>query len=164
VRPVAHGIRITCPISPTTIQGELHLCLYPMSQATGSTWALPVNVSQMQRLPSYKRVPLAELTQKPMIYVNKYMDDTAFRYFDPNDTFLGNLGSGTNAFDFGNQWCCIVIAIENPYGSVTNNLDIENSVILKPFKKLVQLKSINLPNLRSLILLLLLPPLVLLLQ
>jgi len=123
VRPVAHGIRISSQAAPTSTTGFVHVAVYPLEQYAESTWALPVNLSQMAQLPWYRRYTIASLTQTPVIVVNKFLDCTATRYFDPDSSQSGN--ASTTSFHFGTGWCTILVAVEGQT-VLTSNLSVEN--------------------------------------
>lgn len=125
-RPCGHGIKLSSPLAPTTATGFVHVCVYPMSFANQVTWELPVNISQMASLPSYRRFTLASLTQRSVTVVNKFIDVTSQRYIDTDATF-GNPGVGISALHFGEAWCAILVATEGAPVSVVS-LSIENLV------------------------------------
>jgi len=110
-RPVAHGIRITCGLAPTDTTGFCHIALYSLSDYNVSTWNLPLNFSDMTELPYYKRVTLASLTQNPLIVVNKFLDQTAFRYTDVSSGEQGNIGN-PGSFHVANSWMGIMVVVE----------------------------------------------------
>jgi len=83
-RPVAHGVRITCGIGATSASGYVHVCLIPLSMASTTWKAVPLNVTQMASMPTYRRVTLASLTSNPLVVVNRYNDSTAYAYVDVN--------------------------------------------------------------------------------
>lgn len=79
-RAVAHGIRISSALPPTTTTGFLHVCVYAPANYLEATWPFPTTISQMRDLPFYRKVTIASLTQSPLTVVNKFLDQTAFRY------------------------------------------------------------------------------------
>ena len=109
-RPVAHGVRIYCPLAPTAATGYAHVCLYVFNTYGATTWALPTSISQMTELPYYTRISLASLTQTPYILTNKFCDMTAFRYTDAGSNDQGNTSVGQ--FNIPHQWMVILIAVE----------------------------------------------------
>jgi len=123
VRPCGHGVRLSSPLAPTAVTGFVHIGIYPVN-TTGTTWALPVSLSQLSNLPWYRRFTLAQLTQKSVTVVNKFIDVTSTRYSSPNSDLID---SGTDiSFQFAGGWCAIVIAIEGaPIGGGTA-LSVEN--------------------------------------
>jgi len=125
VRVAAHGIRISSQVAPTTATGFVHVCLYPVSTFTNSTWAFPTTVSQMAQLPWYRRFTVASLTQRSVTVVNKFLDSTATRYFDPGSD-LASAGNDVS-FQFGGSWCAVLVALEGVPAS-TNLLSVENLV------------------------------------
>jgi hypothetical protein len=123
VRPVAHGIRITSPLATTTAAGYVHVCVYAQSEA-GSTWALPLNVSQLNNCMFYQRFPLSVLTQRAVTVVNKFLDSTSGRYFDPNTDMA------TPATDLSFQtegWATILVTIEGA-GLSQNCVNVETII------------------------------------
>lgn len=124
-RPVAHGVRLVCPLAPTSATGFVHVCLYALNDLSQTTWNLPTTVAQMTELPYYKRLTLAALTQTPLVCGNKFMDMTAFRYLDAATSDVANTANGL--FMVPHQWMCILIAVEGaPSGSTC--LSMENVV------------------------------------
>lgn len=110
VRPVAHGIRITCPLAPTSVTGNLHVALYSLSTYGHTTWQLPTSIAAMRELPHYKRYTLASLTQTPVTVVNKYLDNTAFRYTDSNSPEYYN--TQAQQFNVPGEWMGILVMVE----------------------------------------------------
>jgi len=121
IRPVAHGVRLSCPLSPQTVTGYTHVCLYPMSNYNDATFQFPTSVSQMQDCPFYQRFTLAQLIANPITLVNKFSDQCAFDYRDPNDSGTATT-TGTDYHNFG--WMVIVIATTgHPSGSIPLNVE-----------------------------------------
>jgi len=83
-RPVAHAIRISSPLAPTSATGFVHLGLATEGIGGETTWTWPTTLAQMSGLQYYKRVTVASLTQSPITVINKWLDDTGFRYSMPN--------------------------------------------------------------------------------
>jgi len=108
-RPVAHAIRITSPVSPTTASGFVHVAISTESTFGATTWQYPTTVAQMSGLQFYKRVTLASLTQSPLTIINKWIDDTAFRYSSPNSGIETGT-SGTFQTDY--SWGAIIVMTE----------------------------------------------------
>lgn len=122
-RTVAHGIRLTCPFAPTTAQGFVHIALATESNYATSLGAsnpptsqLATTLSEMSNYTFYKRVTLASLTQSPLTLINKWMDETAFRYQSPLQsnnlpTTTGGAAGG-QIFHFPSQWGMLLVAVE----------------------------------------------------
>jgi len=115
IRPVAHAIRMSSSLAPTTASGFVHIGLSYESayQAAGNTWQFPKTVAEMTGLAHYKRVTLASLTQSPLTVINKWLDERAFQYQDP--TVIPSITAGTASditSHFGFSWCTIVVLIE----------------------------------------------------
>jgi len=111
VRPVAHGLRISSSIAPTTATGFVHLALAVETNYTGTTWQFATTTALMAGYSWYKRVTVASLTQAPVTIINKYVDDTAFRYLSP-DSVPGVLGSTGNTFQIPLSWGALLVAVE----------------------------------------------------
>lgn len=121
-RPVASGARLSCPLSPQTVTGYCHVCLYPVTSYGDTTYEFPLNISQMQDCPFYQRFTLAQLIAKPITVVNKFSDDKAFVYRDTGD-YGQATATGTEYHNFG--WMAIIVAVTGqPTG--TTALNIEN--------------------------------------
>ena len=52
----------------------------------------------MRDLPFYRKVTLASLTQSPLTVVNKFLDQTAFRYTDPSEQSAGYANTSRGNF------------------------------------------------------------------
>jgi len=133
VRVAAHGIRLSSQAAPTTVTGFVHVCLYPNTTFTNTTWAYPTSLSQMSQLPWYRRFTIASLTQRSVTVVNKFIDSSATRYFDPSSDLTGT-GNDTS-FQFGSGWCSIIVAIEGIPAS-TSLLSVENLVHYETLQKI----------------------------
>lgn len=79
-RPVAHGIRLSSSVAPTSATGFIHIAVAYESFNASATWPFATTIAAMSGYSWYKRVTLASLTQTPLTIVNKYVDETAFRY------------------------------------------------------------------------------------
>lgn len=108
-RPVADAIRMTSPLAPTSATGFVHIGLSTESRYNEGTWTFPTTVTQMANLQFYKRVTLASLTQTPFTVINKWLDDTAFRYSSPAAP-PGN--AGQSEFQTDLAWATIVVMLE----------------------------------------------------
>jgi len=123
-RPVAHAIRMTSPVAPTTATGFVHIGLAVESRVNSIAGALPdlpLTVNAMTGLAHYARFTLASLTQSPVTVINKWIDETGFRYDDPRSG--PNYASGgttpftavqpiQSTFNFGQSWATIVVMVE----------------------------------------------------
>jgi len=114
-RPVAHGIRISCAGAATATTGFLHIGLVSLDTfgATGiqSLNYMPTSISDMQSLQSYRKVTLSSLTQNPLVVVNKYFDQTAWRYTDINSNEYAQ-AAAPSEFQLPQSWMAIIIAAE----------------------------------------------------
>jgi len=112
VRTTAHAIRLSSPLAPTSASGFVHIGLSTEStySVSGSpTWTYPTTISEMSNLAFYKRITLASLTQSPVTAINKWLDETAFRYLSP----LSNLGQSASGWIQTDQgWCAIIVMVE----------------------------------------------------
>lgn len=117
IRPVAHAIRMSCPLAPTLTTGFVHIGLDVESRVSSGAVApdYPTTVSEMTGLAHYKRFTLASLTQSPVTCINKWIDETAFRYDDPRTTY-SSASSGstpnTTTFNFNQSWGTIVVMVD----------------------------------------------------
>lgn len=115
-RPVAHAIRISSPVAPTSATGFVHIAISTESTFGATTWQYPTTVALISGCQFYKRVTLASLTQSPLTIINKWLDDTAFRYSGPTS----DLASGTgNSWQTDFSWGTIVIVTEGVPASST---------------------------------------------
>jgi len=97
VRTVAHGIRISCGLSPQTVTGFCHIAISarPTLNNFADDW-FPKSVAEMSESTWYKRVPLATLTQRPLTVVNKILDTTQTTYASPHRGFIAEGTVNTN--------------------------------------------------------------------
>jgi len=115
VRPVAHAIRLSSPVAPTSASGFVHIGISTESSFGVATWQFPTSVADMTGLQHYRRVTLASLTQTPLTVINKWLDDTGFRYSSPSAQ-IENSTSGMFQTDYA--WGVIVVMLENcPLGA-----------------------------------------------
>lgn len=116
-RPVAHALRISSALAPTAATGFVHIGLAVESRRNETSATVPDyprTVNEMTGLALYKRVTLASLTQSPLTLINKWIDDTGFRYDDP-DAVYQFLGSGSilaPSLNFQQSWGTLVIMVE----------------------------------------------------
>ena len=123
-RTVSHGIRISSTLAPTTATGFVHIAVYAPSTYGASTWPYPTTLSQMRDLPFYRKVTLASLTQSPLTVVNKFLDQTAFRYSATDELAAGFNNTGRGQFQIAHSWSTIFVAVEGA-PSASNALGIE---------------------------------------
>jgi len=122
IRAVAHAIRLSCSLSATSATGFVHIGIGTESRlSTSSTlWQLPTTVNEMTGLAHYKRFTLSSLTQSPITAINKWLDETAFRYDIPEAANTPTTASSTFAnFTFGSTWGQLVVMVENVPASST---------------------------------------------
>jgi len=124
IRPVAHAIRVSSPLAPTSTVGFVHIGLAVESRVNSTNSALPdlpTTVNQMTGLAHYARFTLASLTQSPVTVINKWIDETGFRYDDPRSgpsyvasggTPFNSVQSIQNTLNFGQSWSSIVVMVE----------------------------------------------------
>lgn len=142
-RPVAHAVRISSPLAPTTATGFVHIGLSVESTYgnPASTWQFPTSVNEMTGLAHYKRFTLAALTQSPLTIVNKWIDERAFQYADTNQSAASTTAvASENQNPFGWCWATIVVLVEGaPSGSTplsaehvlhTESLPRKDSILL----------------------------------
>jgi len=131
-RPVAHAIRISSPLAPTSASGFVHLGLATESTFGETTWQYPTSLAQMSGLQFYKRVTLASLTQSPLTVINKWLDDTAFRYNSPASTYVETSSHSTFQTDLA--WATIIVMVEGAPVSTTC-LSIEHLLLSEGIPK-----------------------------
>jgi len=130
-RPTAHAVRISSPVAPLNATGFVHIAIAYESYYAATTWPWPTTPGGLSGYQYYKRVTLASLTQSPLTIVNKYVDDTAFRYLstDASDIKQGN----DLEFAVPHSWGTILIAVEG-VGS-TSPLSIEHLLMTEAIPK-----------------------------
>lgn len=125
-RPVAHAVRITSGLSPVTAIGFVHVAVFTMSTLAQSTWNAPVNLSQMQATPGYKRYPIGRLTGEGLVVVNRPLDCTAQRYLDTDSVIWGS--STSSEWNIGAQWGMILVVVSGVGAAASTPVSIENVV------------------------------------
>ena len=127
IRPVAHAVRLSCPLPPTSASGFVHVGLSTesMHEATQAI-NYPTTVAEMSGLANYRRFTLASLTQAPITVLNKWLDDTAFRY-SGSRAGTGNAATAMS-FQTDYSWATIIIMVE---GAPTSSsvLSIEHCLL-----------------------------------
>jgi len=124
-RPVAHAIRLSSPLAPTTASGFVHIAISTETNFIQTTWSYPTTIAQISGCQFYKRVTLASLTQSPLTVINKWVDDTAFRYSSPASDYQSS--SAVN-FQTDHGWGTIVVIMEGAPVS-SNCLSAEHLLI-----------------------------------
>ena len=109
VRPVAHGLRVTCSGAPTAITGNLHVAIVAQSDFGKTTWNFPTSLSEMSNCMFYKKYPLAQFTQQGLTIVNKFLDCTSTKYIDPASDGIDN---STDVGFQTNGWATILVVVE----------------------------------------------------
>lgn len=130
-RPVAHAIRLSCGLSPTTATGFVHLGLCVESRRNNdfntTVPNYPDTVNDMTGLAFYRRVTLASLTQSPITIINKWIDDTGFRYDDFSSAYNFAPSSSsvqTITFNFQQSWGTLIVMVEGaPTGAPVLNAE-----------------------------------------
>jgi len=121
-RPVAHGVRITSGLAATSASGYVHICLYSQTLTAATNFVLPNTVADMATCPFYKRINIASLVQDPVIFVNKYMDESAHMYRDLDKGFAPGADSQMIQTNWG--WMTVLVAVEG-FPSGTNPITVE---------------------------------------
>jgi len=121
-RPVAHGVKLSCPGASTTISGNLHICVVANSTYAKNTWWFPTNIPEMSNAMFYRRYPLSTFTQQSLTLVNKFLDQTACRYRDPASDAVAESSDMTNQHS---GWATIIVAVEGSTVA-TNVIQAEN--------------------------------------
>lgn len=120
-RPVAHAIRLSCPVAATTAKGFVHVAIFAQSTFGHSTWTYPTSLTGLNNCMFYQRYPLSTLTQRYVTVVNKFLDCTSTRYLD---TSSDGIEQSTDAMFQGSGWASIVVCVESA------NLS-ENSLVVE---------------------------------
>jgi len=141
IRPVAHGIRISSSTAPTNTTGFVHVGLAVESRRGGALDGspdLPTSVNEMTGLPHYKRFTVASLTQSPVTVINKWIDETAFRYDDPTAipafTASGSGAPTQTTLNFNQSWAAVVVMTEGALVS-SNVLGFEHILLTECIPK-----------------------------
>jgi len=117
-RPTAHAIRLSCPFAPTSTTGFVHIAIatetvYTSGGASAVHFAnLASNLGELSGYSFYKRVTLASLTQSPITLINKWTDETAFRYQSPWAAENGTSGGNPLTFHIPWSWGTLIVAVE----------------------------------------------------
>jgi len=118
-RSTAHAIRISCPFAPTSTTGFVHVALgvetaYTAASGTAASQylQLPTSVAAMSGYSFYKRVTLASLTQSPLTIINKWTDETAFRYQNPAVNEQAESGATGLTLQIPYSWGTLVVMVE----------------------------------------------------
>lgn len=117
VRVVAQGVRLTCPLSPNTVTGNVHVCVYTPSYFNKTTWDFPVSVDEMSQQPTYKRFPIATICSKACTIINRTVDFSSERYFDPTSDVAA---TGTDLSFQTSGWGVILVAVDGAPASTNN--------------------------------------------
>ena len=132
-RAVAHGIRISSTLAATAATGFVHVAVYAPGTFGVGTWPFPTTIAQLRDLPFYRKVTLSSLTQSPLTVVNKFLDQTAFRYVDVQEPFAGFSNSARGSFQITHSWATIIVAVEGaPTGT---SLGIETTLHIEMLAK-----------------------------
>lgn len=135
VRTVAHGVRLSCPVAPTSVTGFCHVALYVQSLYGDTTWDLPVDLSGLNQCVWYKRYPLAMLTQRTLTIVNKITDCTSTMYMDSASDRASVVTSGNDMQLQTNGFGTIVVIVEGIPVSSATQLSAENIIHLECLPK-----------------------------
>lgn len=137
VRPVAHGVKLWCPLAATAAAGMVHVCLYSGRESDTASYQLPNSITGMRECPFYRRMSLASLTQNPLFIANKFLDATAYEYKNPNVAEAANTAALQNAAvvagvsQVPSAWMTIVVAVDG-HGLATDGtaavLNFENII------------------------------------
>jgi hypothetical protein len=114
-RPIAHAIRLSSSVAPTSATGFVHVAIGFESNLGSTTWTWPTTTASLSGCQFYRRVTLASLTQSPLTIINKFTDETAFRYQDRNGPNVAAELTGTaNSFQIlgSRSWGALLIAFE----------------------------------------------------
>jgi len=139
IRPVAHAIRISSSLASTSATGFIHVALATESKVVSTSapnvWQLPTTVDEMVGCAHYKRFTISSLTQSPITIINKWIDDTAFRYSVPNARNSPTSATSTfQTFDFGGSWGQLVVLVEGA-PAASNVVSIEHLLLSEMLPK-----------------------------
>jgi len=118
IRPVAHAVRISSPLAPTTASGFVHMGIAVESRRSHRTATAPdypTTPEEMAGLQHYRRVTVASLTQSPITIINKWLDETGFRYEDPRavNNYVGSASTvATTTFNYDTSWGVLIVMVE----------------------------------------------------
>lgn len=118
-RPVAHGLRITCGLAPTTVTGFLHVAVFAQANYGQTTWSYPTNLADLSNVAGYKRIPLARLTAEGLVITNRPLDCTAQHYTD-TDNPIYNGGSTNDGWNVPLEWASIIVVVEGVTANPTS--------------------------------------------
>lgn len=122
VRTVGFGVRCQALMPPSTITGNLHVCLVPdIYTGSSNPYALPTGSTQnmvaaMQSQVYYQKIPLASLTMNDMLITGRITDYSGTKFYAPN---LGdfNTSSNSNAVLTTSGWMTLVVYVEGANAS-----------------------------------------------
>jgi len=123
-RPTAHAIRLSCPFAPTSTTGFVHIAVATETSfnnagvGAGQYLNLASSLADMSGYTFYKRVTLASLTQSPITLINKWTDESAFRYQAPAAAESNDSTGNPLTFHIPWSWGTLLVAVE---GASTNN-------------------------------------------
>lgn len=117
VRPVAHAVRITSGLAPTTTTGFVHVAVFTQALYNQSTWTYPTTIADLSNVPGYNRIPIARLTAEGLTIVNRPLDCTSQRYVDTDSGGYNN--ADVDGFHVPYQWGSICVAVEGAPASST---------------------------------------------
>lgn len=117
-RPTAHAIRLSCPFAPTSTTGFVHIAVATETIYTtaggiqGHYLNLASGIAEMSGYTFYKRVTLASLTQSPITLINKWTDETAFRYQSGFASESTDANGNPLTFHIPYSWGTLLVAVE----------------------------------------------------
>lgn len=125
-RPTGHAVRISSAVAPTSAVGFVHIAVATEAFNGTSTWPFATDFGKMADYPFYRRVTLASLTQSPLTIINKYTDETAFRYSgaDTGGVNTGATGADPAEFHIPWSWGAIMIAVESVNSTAPLSLEM----------------------------------------
>jgi len=135
IRPVAHAVRMVSPLAPTSATGFVHVGIAVESRYSSiasSSPDFPTTINQMTGLAHYKRFTLASLTQSPVTIINKWIDETGFRYEDPRATnlYVSDAGTpSTREFNFNQSWGTLIVMVDSQPSTATVPISFEHLLL-----------------------------------
>ena len=122
-RPTGHAIRLSCPFAPSSTTGFVHIAIAtetsfsPAGAGSAQYSQLATSLSSMSGYTFYKRVTLASLTQSPITLINKWTDETAFRYQAPQIAESSDATGAGLTFHIPYSWGTLLVAVEGASSS-----------------------------------------------
>jgi len=135
IRPVAHAVRMVSPLAPTAATGFVHVGISVESRINSGVSTspdFPTTINEMTGLAHYKRFTLASLTQSPVTIINKWIDETGFRYEDPRapNAYLSSASiPTTSTLNFSQSWGTLIVMVDSQPTTATVPISFEHLLL-----------------------------------